>query len=1437
MTLSQEMVWTALPNGLGPDGKPRLSAMLTPRLRVTGQDPPRLDSFPDFLDWPESVNASTFQVLVDGQTGAIPASRESPPADSGLWEMLFAATTLVRPFRFKDFALRNIRSFPIAGVMSYLSGIYREIARFSPADLPLVGEGGEGTLKRLVDDLGSVLGHYRLPHGPGALQRLRRTDPDRLKALVVGGSGRRFHALDGAFADSRVVDPGADPGAFHFASQAAMDFYQAHRFYDRPEMIQPYMEERDTTKIPAPPKVPTLDFHQMLSILGDYPVLLRRLGLVVDLVVDHLEPPSGVLRLAPSPGPVPQFAGSTTVLTPGTRYQRTATSFRAASKPEGDLADGMLRLEGAHDRFEGMAEPVRFHLVQTDADGAALKLVNMASELLSVHGENSVMGVSFDTPDRAGLPALRSAGVALIKTDRASALAARLLEEQARAGTDVGDLVHHADHLLRGYRLDVRDEDGIWRSLCRRKGSYRVHLPSGGTFDVSPPDQPIVDEGYVKSASATSADDKDSDLYLHETLCRWDGWSVVAKRPGRTILPSESVDRLTQDEKIERYQPQLETEFKLETGFIPVEGSLPRLRFGRRYAFRARAVDLAGNSVGFDDPDDAHASEPLIYNRFEPVPPPAIVPRAKFGEGESVERMVIRSDFDQTATQYAAVNPAYQPSNDRHVVPPKTSQLLAETHGCFDAAFGPDGQPGPEFIKAAREAGTLKDAEGSVMVAGAVPPDASAEAVATGAYLINTSPVMALPYLPDPMSRGVAFRGLPGESLSHCDFSGDWPDLAPLVLRIAEKPGGVLDGDCHVTFDPPGTDVDWNETERVLTVFLGKADVATVRYSSGLPEGGLDVMAVWQRWLAESDDADSEMAQTGGHWMISPFRELVLVHAVQRPLCPPSVRLRSMRGPGDTFAEVFGKAFLSVKSTGQLDLHASWSDEVDSLSQTAPQTLEGRGHVVSVRVERGVAEPEPWAEEPPGADGTLPVPGEGGMGFPGDDSRADRVKHEFGDTKHRWVNYRLTGTTRFREYFPASVTADAAAITRQGPDVRVNIRSSARPDAPRVLYVVPSFKWTSSQVGPKWTTLSRTRGGGGLRVWMSRPWYSSGEGEKLGVVLAPSGALPTAMTKLVSRFGIDPAWDSALPGTALQAKHFANSVDHDDSVTLDETTGTDQSGAAVGVVAFEPEYDEDRRLWFCDIDLVAKSSPSYFPFVQLVLARYQRDSVGPGLKVSRVVQTDFAQLLPPRTLTVSFRGATTLDVTLYGPAPDGPYSNRVEVTLEHHDGETPGDLGWERVTPAPDRPNPVVLSDGMPDVSWIPPDIPSLFRSRDSLIRSNERFRARGGRIISRHNLPMIEEARIPEVIDVDPSVVKGVGDVPVITLQGYELWSGAVELPPDQAALGPLRLVVREYEHFAADDDTGRLDTDEREPHIHGLFADRVVYADIVELPAPPNA
>jgi hypothetical protein len=146
----------------------------------------------------------------------------------------------------------------------------------------------------------------------------------------------------------------------------------------------------------------------------------------------------------------------------------------------------------------------------------------------------------------------------------------------------------------------------------------------------------------------------------------------------------------------------------------------------------------------------------------------------------------------------------------------------------------------------------------------------------------------------------------------------------------------------------------------------------------------------------------------------------------------------------------------------------------------------------------------------------------------------------------------------------------------------------------------------------------------------------------------------------------------------------------------------------VSVAGHKVEYDEVRKLWYCDIDIDA--GQSYYPFVRLALARFQPISVWDA-HLSRVVLADFAQLAPDRAASIAFDDATTVRLTVTGPGYNAtsasqeaqgqpvllpgsgspatiseatavasapvPAGNVVEVSVEEKSDTVPGEeLGW-----------------------------------------------------------------------------------------------------------------------------------------------------------------
>ena len=77
-----------------------------------------------------------------------------------------------------------------------------------------------------------------------------------------------------------------------------------------------------------------------------------------------------------------------------------------------------------------------------------------------------------------------------------------------------------------------------------------------------------------------------------------------------------------------------------------------------------------------------YATPPAVYGRVEPVASPVVVPCAPRTPGESLETIVIRSNYD-----IADSSPLIVPS-ERHLAPPASSEEMVEAHGALDGANG-----------------------------------------------------------------------------------------------------------------------------------------------------------------------------------------------------------------------------------------------------------------------------------------------------------------------------------------------------------------------------------------------------------------------------------------------------------------------------------------------------------------------------------------------------------------------------------------------------------------------------------------------------------------------------------------------------------------------------------------------------------------------------
>jgi hypothetical protein len=1371
---TQTIMFTAMPRAIGID-PPTLPVAVLVSPRLTGA--PTLTSFPDWLDWTGQLKRNGLKVTftAGGQTHT--EAIDTNPLQPALWSAIFDKATRVDDYVFDDYSQRLVLSYPNRATLTLLKSIFQigGLQLALPGQADDEGHGKRRLLLELIDGLAVNWNDDRRRGWRDALRNRQQTELLRLAGDVPSGVLNPFRTMPGMQAAFTAGDLGGDglpnatqlppPGSPQGQSlrhELATQFALYHHLPPAPSFVPPDMSS-------------VIDFHKAITALQAYPALLRALGLVFDL---HL--PTSFLPLTPTtsygtfgvasvtpgwswaiqPAPIPPARTAYDYLALGGHKLFLTAPRQGLNSPDpsGEIV-GLLNLD-----------PRDFGLAQVDIDGAMHKTIILAEGVGNtappIHPE------VFDPTST--LPSLRSAGLALVSDTSALALLKGFQDAKvfndALSGSKPQPRPFFAEDLVRGFRLDVWDSHTRqWHSLHRRDAVYTIKDQTFNSRD---------EEGFTHLAVTGGAPGSDpariNDFYLQEAIARWAGWSLSVPPLGKHLTRSPDPDKAVppDDPNSPDFDPENPpaTPFQMTTAFTVVKASLPSLRFGRGYRVRARAVDLAGNSLTLGDPlTDALGTifgtprdpEGFAYLRYEPVAAPVILLRDAEGvssPGSAIDRLVIRTFNDDPTKDGSAADLT---GSERHIVPPRTSVELGERLGMFDDGAGRLRADAATYdLIRQRDEGKFN----TQIVPGQTQP-----------MPIEAAAQASIPYLPDVLARGAALRDLPGAgngtagnadpgasanpiayppledanprpgSVTLVDFAGaeDWTKARPFRLVLADGAGAPA----------------WDAAARALTIYLPKAMTGIVPLSSFIVPADLRLMGVWQ-WIREYFDAlarttpisedlwpgsDADVlthiiqrAVEGGHWMLTPPHLLTLVHAVQQPIGHPhftqvdvqhpfgqtsdsKLQSENMSGPTSDVALATLSSWRTLKaidayligglrvhgaSTAKIDLLAEWDDPIDD-GITPPTRSHQQTHADEIPLQ-GLD--EGYLTVTTGASTTRAV----GYYAPAHDlicfvRKGDILsatlngvaifedaapRHHFNDTRHHRVTYVAVATSRFRDYFtptlnPADSASPPRVFTRASQPVQVDIPASARPDAPKVLYVVPTFGWERQSS----TNLKRSiRFGGGLRVYMDRPWYSSGDGELLGVVLY-NEALPInreAWKPHITQWGLDPVWDAAPLWSLPAPENFPLSVAQEYGLSLEEPTppGTQGKGrvsAAGHDVRFDGTY------WYCDIT-VETYGDDYSPFIRLALARYQPHALDDA-KLSRVVLADFAQFLPDRSLLVTADPyhPRRLRVTISGPVPLGPRPvypdfpplrnpptkpTQVVITVQERDPAIAGDLGW-----------------------------------------------------------------------------------------------------------------------------------------------------------------
>jgi hypothetical protein len=524
----------------------------------------------------------------------------------------------------------------------------------------------------------------------------------------------------------------------------------------------------------------------------------------------------------------------------------------------------------------------------------------------------------------------------------------------------------------------------------------------------------------------------------------------------------------------------------------------------------------------------------------------------------------------------------------------------------------------------------------------------------------------------------------------------------------------------------------------VLNVYATPGTITTSRLSAYLNAADLPLMGMWL-WLEGeglTTPALHSDVTTGQHWMFTPYQEVTFVHAVRTPN-PPAFTHPTIapRQPGATYALFSDTIEVDFGGSNKLDLLASWTTPYDDgVNPLGAVYLNGSSHLADLPLELASPVPQSIA--------------------------VDNVRHDFGDTKYRLVDYEAQDTSRYLEYFqefvsvnltttpttissgglapgativtattssgsppvsetvtfqPAvpgakgvyvgdyieddstgtlTLTSDSSIPTVVGPDGLVDVRyvlppvtnlsmaaalavvSTARPAAPDIAYLLPIFSFDTTTTASEVTS---TRTANALRIYLNRPWYSSGDGEQLGVVVYPGFGPPPTVIPLVSGYGRDPIRTTNLQNRQPDVSDFTLAVSTATGIALNET-----SASTVDIAGHTVLWEGTSHfLWYADVEIDSSVSGaySYFPFIRLALVRYQPNSLA-GYEISNVAVADFIQVAPDRFASLTFPTESTVAVTISGVGQSAgsqigvPPSSMTATVQSQVSGVTDPDLQW-----------------------------------------------------------------------------------------------------------------------------------------------------------------
>ncbi len=193
--------------------------------------------------------------------------------------------------------------------------------------------------------------------------------------------------------------------------------------------------------------------------------------------------------------------------------------------------------------------------------------------------------------------------------------------------------------------------------------------------------------------------------------------------------------------------------------------------------------------------------------------------------------------------------------------------------------------------------------------------------------------------------------------------------------------------------------------------------------------------------------------------------------------------------------------------------------------------------------------------------------------------------------------------------------------------VEFGLEATRPPAIPQVYSMIPLFETTLTNAFETKKVFK------GIRVYLKRPWFSSGYREKLAVIteVADNTIPEEKYGSFVSLYGRD----ATSTGNRPTAPLYLNKINVEDNTYL--LPGTGDPLLNVKIAVFPVYFDKTKGCWFADIDMDHPvDDSSYCPFVRLVLARFQKLAKA-TCELSLPLACDFMQIFPDRTISIAGR--------------------------------------------------------------------------------------------------------------------------------------------------------------------------------------------------------